>query len=170
MTFSARLHQGVQSTKNSQTFTGQVFRPVLQSQLLTHQRKVSGIVGCTSAGAVPGIQRSLRRAGSDLRCHGTCFAHQRQYQLATRLCSGRPFHRIVVSRPANQGDQQGDLMQFQFRQRSAEIELTGEAETVYCTLAILAEVDLVDVGIENIGFAVMQLQYQRHQCFAQLSR
>ena len=45
----------------------------------------------------------------------------------------------------------------------AEIELRRESDAVDRTVAVLAEVDLVQVGLEDLVLVVVQLEQHRHQ-------
>ena len=66
-------------------------------------------------------------------------------------------------------DEQRELVELELRQRLAEIELTRETEAVDRTRAVLAEIDLVHVGVQQVRFVVAHLQRDRHQRLAQLA-
>ena len=48
--------------------------------------------------------------------------------------------------------------------------MTGQPETMHCTIAILAEVDLVQIGLENFILFVVRFQHQRHDGLVELAR
>ena len=77
--------------------------------------------------------------------------------------------RIVVRRPAHHGHEQRDLRQIQLRQRLAEVELARETEPVHGTLAVLPEIDLVDVRVHQVRLGEVQLERKGHHRLAKLA-
>src|SRR5690606_11948475 len=55
------------------------------------------------------------------------------------------------------------MLDLQFTQRTTEEILAGQAETVDRASTILAKKHLVEVGLENFVFVVVQLEQDRHQ-------
>ena len=49
------------------------------------------------------------------------------------------------------------------RKRLAEIELARETEAVHCAVAVLAEIDLVDVRVHQVLLAEVELQQHGHE-------
>ena len=78
--------------------------------------------------------------------------------------------RIVIGRPLDHADQQGDLVQRQIGEIAAEVELAGQPEAMDGTQTILAEEDLIEVGLENLLLVVVQLQQHRHHRLGGLAR
>ena len=78
--------------------------------------------------------------------------------------------RIVHARPFDHADQGGEFVQFQPVQWAIEVEMAGQPETVDGTIGVLAEIDFVEVGFENLILAVVHLQQQRHQHLGGLAR
>ena len=77
--------------------------------------------------------------------------------------------RIVIRGAANHGHQQRELVQLELGQRFAEIELAREPEAVDRARAVLAEIDLVDVRVQQLALAVPHLEGHRHERFAELA-
>ncbi|MNZ42018.1 hypothetical protein D3C78_595840 [compost metagenome] len=167
--FGLHLQDRVEAGENAQAFFGQVFIAVVLAQLALDQVEEGreGAVG--QAAALGHAQRHL------LRCIDFCLAghallgHQVEHQVAAGQGAVRIATRVVVGRPLDHAHQQGDLVQFQLRQRLAEEELAGEAEAVHRTLAILADEHLVEVGLEDLALVVVQLQQHGHHRLGQLA-
>lgn len=60
-------------------------------------------------------------------------------------------------------------MQLKLGQRLTEVILTGQTKTMHCTVTILPQKHLVEIGFENFFLVVMQLQQYCHQCFIEFS-
>jgi hypothetical protein len=67
-------------------------------------------------------------------------------------------------------DQQRHLRQIELGERLAEVELAGKPEAVDGAVAVLAEEDLIDVGVHEIGLGEVRVERQRHHRLAQLAR
>ena len=76
--------------------------------------------------------------------------------------------RIVVSRSAHDRDEQRELVQVELRERLPEVELAREPEAVHRAVAVLAEIDLVDVGVHQVGLVVAKLERDGHEGFVSL--
>jgi len=90
-------------------------------------------------------------------------------QVTPRQRTVRVTPRVVIRRPLDHANQQGDLVQFQLRQRLAEEELAGQAEAMHGALAILADEYFVEVGLEDLALVVMHFQQHGHHRFSQLT-
>ena len=76
--------------------------------------------------------------------------------------------RVVIGRAVDQGDEEGDLLQLQVGERSGEIELAGQPEAMDRPFALLAEVDLIYIGVQQFILRIAQLQRYRHDGFLEL--
>ena len=92
-----------------------------------------------------------------------------EHEIAPRTRAHRMRERVVVRRSANDGDQQRDLGGIEFGKRFVEVELAAETEAVHCALAVLPEIDLVDVGVQQIGFLITRVENHRHRELFQLA-
>ncbi len=61
-------------------------------------------------------------------------------------------------------------MGHQLGQRLIEVELRPQAKTVHRPAAVLAQVHLVQIGLEDFTLAVVHLQQHRHEGFVDLAR
>ena len=77
--------------------------------------------------------------------------------------------RVVVRGTPHLGDEQRELVQLELGERFAEVELAREPEAVHCACAVLAEIDLVDVRVQQVVLVVAQLERHCHERFAQLA-
>ncbi|MNN09664.1 hypothetical protein D3C81_1225540 [compost metagenome] len=167
--FGLHLQDRVEAGEDAQAFFGQVFIAVVLAQLALDQVEEGRERAVGQAAALGHAQRHL------LRCIDFCLAghallgHQVEHQVAAGQGAVRVTPRVVVGRPLDHAHQQGDLVQFQLRQRLAEEELAGEAEAVHRTLAILADEHLVEVGLEDLALVVVQLQQHGHHRLGQLA-
>ena len=50
-----------------------------------------------------------------------------------------------------------------------KVKLRSQSKTVDRAVAVLAQIDLVQVGLQDIGFGVVNFKQQRHDCFVSLS-
>src|SRR4051794_23242438 len=76
---------------------------------------------------------------------------------------------IVIRRAARNRDQQRNLLQLQLGERLAEIKLAGQSEAVNRAIAVLTEIDLVDVRVHQIGFGKARIQNDRHERFLEFA-
>ncbi len=60
-------------------------------------------------------------------------------------------------------------MQAQFAQRPVEVEMRAEAEAVDRAIALLAEEDLIGVGLENLVLVIACVDDQGHQGLVELT-
>ncbi len=92
-----------------------------------------------------------------------------EHRVTARQGAFRVTARVVVAGALQQGHQGGELVGLQFFQGPPEIKLGAQPHAVDGALAVLAQVHLVEVGLENLLFAVVQLQQHRHRHFHQLA-
>ena len=76
---------------------------------------------------------------------------------------------VVVRRALYQADQQRGLCKREVLHFLAEIELRGQPDAVDGAVAVLAEIDLVEVRFEDFGLVVVQLQQHRHDELGELA-
>ena len=76
---------------------------------------------------------------------------------------------VVVRRALYQADQQRRLCEREVLHFLAKIELRGQPDAVDGAVAVLAEVDLVEVRFEDFGLVVVQLQQHRHDELGELA-
>ena len=95
--------------------------------------------------------------------------HELEHQVAPDSGAIRMPPGVVIRGPANNRHQQRHFRQVQLRQRLAEIKLAGQPEAVNGAVAVLAQEDLIDVGVHEIGLAEVRLERQGHGGFAQLA-
>jgi hypothetical protein len=96
--------------------------------------------------------------------------HALQHEIAPLARAIGVTARIVVRRASNLGDQQRELVQLELGERFAEVKLARESEAVNGASAILAQVDLVDVCVQQIALVVTDFERHGHERFAQLAR
>src|SRR5262245_17284598 len=77
--------------------------------------------------------------------------------------------RIVIRGSAYHGNQQRNLVQIELIERPAEIEPAGEAKSMYGTFSVLAEIDLIDIGVHEIRLVEAGLENYGHQRFLDLA-
>ena len=160
--FGGGLRHGIESGENIQAFGAQIVFAVIALELATHQIEKRRVRGSAHGGLFNHVQR--RGRGIRLlfgREHGE-LGHFIEHQIAARERALRVTARVVVTRPLDHGDQQRRLRQCQILERLAEVERTGEADTVDGAIAILAEIDFVEIGFEDIALVVVQFEQQRH--------
>ena len=95
--------------------------------------------------------------------------HALQHEVAPLARAIGVTARVVVRGTAHLGDEQRELVQLELCERLAEVELAREPEAVHCARAVLAEIDLVDVGVQQIALVVAHLERHGHERFAQLA-
>ena len=85
-------------------------------------------------------------------------------------CYLRVTARVIPAGPLEQCDQRGQVMRLQLFQRAPEQELGPQPHAMNGARAVLAEIDLIEIGLENFLLAVVQLQQDGHGHFQQLAR
>ena len=94
---------------------------------------------------------------------------QLQHQITAGLGPLREAPWVVIGGAFHQTDQQGDLIDIQLVDRNAEVEVGGEAETVDPLREVLPQIDLVEVGLQDLVLAVAIVDQHRHIGFLQFS-
>ena len=94
---------------------------------------------------------------------------QLQHQITAGLGPLREAPWVVIGGAFYQTDQQGDLIDIQLVDRNAEVEVGGEAETVDPLREVLPQIDLVEVGLEDLVLAVAIVDQHSHIGFLQFS-
>ena len=92
-----------------------------------------------------------------------------EHQVASRQRAFRRTSRIVVARPLDQTDEQGDIGGIKRLDFTTEIELGSRGESMHSLAALLAEKDLVDVGFEDAALVVAEFDQQGDQRFVDLA-
>src|SRR5262245_34552378 len=77
--------------------------------------------------------------------------------------------RIVKRGAADERDQGRDLRQVEFLHRAAEIEMAREPKSMNGPTAVLAEINLIQISLQDLGFRISRLQQQRDQRFVHFS-
>ena len=94
---------------------------------------------------------------------------QLEHQVAALERALRVPARVVVGRPADDRDHEGDLMKLELGEWLTEIELARETEAVHGALAVLPEIDLVDVGVHDVRLLEARLENHGHHCLLDLA-
>ncbi len=159
----ARLDQRIECRENPESFTGQILFAILCRQLTADQLQESRVRTGASRARVPDVQFTRGSFLSILVSQHTETRHQSQNQRAALDRALRIASRVVIGGAAHECNQQRDFVQLQFVQRLAEIELTGQAETMNGPVAVLAQVNFIDVGIQQIFLVEMCFENNRHE-------
>ena len=77
--------------------------------------------------------------------------------------------RVVVRGTTDNRHQRGELVRLELGKRPVEVKLGTKTEAVHGSHPILAEVDLVHVGVQQLLFVELELQDQGHGHFLELS-
>ena len=160
----ARIEAGV----NAQARLGEILLVIVAPQRAAHEIEIRRVVGARRAGG-----DAKRRAGRGSRLgrlDDALIGEDFQHQVAPCARALGMAARIVVGRPAHDRDQQRNLRQVELRERLAEVELAREPEAVDGAVAVLAEEDLIDIGVHEIGLGEVRIERHRHDRLAQLSR
>ena len=164
-----RLGQRVKRREDVQPAHLQLVGRVIARQLATHdvdeRRKIAG---GTVEPAGHGDRRGDRGVAAR-RVDQRRVGHHAENAVAPLAHALREPLRLVIRRPAHDRHQHRDLCGVQLAERAREIVLAGEPEAVDCARAILAEVDLVDVGGEDLVLRIAQLQQHGHDRLAELA-
>ena len=155
---------------DAQTVLAEYLRRVIPGQLATHQinKGGEGIQGRRAPGHH--FQAALLVALVGLVVERAFVPGHPQYGIAACLGALRVTARVVITGAFEQRHQGRQLVGFQLFQRAAKVELSAQAHAVDGAVAVLAQVHLVQIGLENLLLAVMQLEQHRHRHFHQLAR
>ncbi len=161
---STRLQAGV----DPQACLGQILLAIVASQHAAHEVEIARIVGADAA--CQNTQRFPGRGLCRLAAHDSLVRHELEHEVTSRLSTSRMTTGIVIGGSAHDRDHRCDFGQIQLRQRFAEIELARKPEAMHRPVAVLAEEDLVDVGVHEIGLAEMRLEREGHDGLLHLAR
>jgi len=147
----------------------QVLLPVVPTQLFAHQVQEGGKRG--DARGRPGAHAQGARlgAGEHVPLQPALGLEDVQHQVAPGLGALGAAPGIVEGRPAHQGHQQGDLFGMQLVQAPLEVELAGQTEAVDGPVAVLTQVDLVEIGLQDLVLLVAPFQQQGHDGLVELA-
>ena len=115
-------------------------------------------------------QIALRGGRAGIGRDDAAFGQERQDQIAPLAGALGKTPRVVIGGTAKCRDQQRYFMQLEIREALAEVEAAAEAEAMHGARAVLAEVNLVDVGRHELGLVVGQVEDHGHDRFARLAR
>ena len=90
-------------------------------------------------------------------------------QVATLQRTLRMAPRVVIRGPLHQTHQQRRFVQTQLPQWAVEIKMRAETEAMDRPPALLAEEDLVRIGLQDLVLAVARIHDQGHQCLVELA-
>ncbi len=164
-----QLRQHVQGGVNPQALLAQHVGRIITGQLTAHQinERREGVQ--RRRAARHHFQIPFAETPVLLIAQRALFQGHFEHRVATRQGTLRITARVVVAGALQQGHQGGELVGLQLFQRSPEIELGAQPHAVDGALAVLAQVHLVKIGLEDLLFAVVQLQQHRHRHFHQLA-
>ena len=158
----------VEAGVDAQAGLGQILIVVVPAQGAAHEIEIRGVI--RTRGPPRDSERPVRGGTRIGRGDDALLCHLAQHEVAPGQRALRMAPRIVVGRPAYDRHQQRCLRQIELRERLTEIELAREPETVDGAIAVLAEEDLVDVGIHEIGLGEVRIERHRHHGLTQLAR
>ncbi|MNQ37066.1 hypothetical protein D3C85_505990 [compost metagenome] len=96
--------------------------------------------------------------------------HQQfQHQIPARLGPLGEAPGIVIGGPLHHAHQQGHLIDVQLVDRDAEVEVGGEPEAIDPLREVLPQIDLVEVGLQDLVLAVAVVDQHRHIGFLRLA-
>ena len=151
---------------NLQAATFHILDPVVVRHFLQHAVDIER--NRTEAGALAKRlarqrrgQRFLIRPLIDL----LLLQHQAEHRRATLRGEIGPDERRVVVRTADQSRQQRGFRHVDFRHRLAEIEARCFADTENGDRAVAAEVDVVEIGLEDLALRIFRVEDDGHECF-----
>ena len=96
-------------------------------------------------------------------------SHLAQNQIPTLQRPLRFTARIIGGGPFEHPHQQGGLVEIKMACRLSEEKHAGQPETVNRSVAVLPQIDFVEVSFEDLLFVVMKLQQQGHHHFGELA-
>ena len=162
------LHAGVERREHLEARALEVARRVVGRELPAHECEERGL-----RRAAPRARQEVELAVLRALClrarHEAVVGHLAEHEVAALERALGMAAWVVVGRPADDGDEQRELVEVELVQRFAEIELAREPEAVHRAVAVLAEIDLVYVRLHEIVLVVAQLERQRHERLVQLA-
>ena len=164
------LYPGVQRCEYPQALTLQILQPVIALQLTASQfqkRRVFPLSGTISIGRLHRLSLRADALGSR---NDVVLGHQAQHQVAALFSPLRMPARIVIRRSFHQPHQHGYFTHLQFTQRLAEVKPRCQPETMNGAPPGLPQIHLVQIGLQNLILAVMQLQQHGHHGFLRFAQ
>ena len=161
--FGLALNRGREGGEDDETLGAQVFLAIIPLQLPPYQVGEGGI---DTRGPAALFANAQGRGLGDLglaKVDDPLVGHDVDHQI-TPL--GGPLGMtagIVKGGPLDERDQQGRLGNAQLPQFTVVVETAGEPEAMDGAAAVLAQVDLVGVGLQDIFLWIAQLQEDGHE-------
>ena len=168
--FGIRLRRGRHAGQDRQPGALQRALGVVPRQLAAHQIHVGReAVRRGHARRLRHAQRGRQRALVFCVVDQAGLVQLEQGVVATLFRPFRVAARVVVRRPLDHADQQGDLLGGQAVEVAAEPEFRARRHAMDGLAAALAQVDLVEVGLQDGALVVARLQDQREQDLVELA-
>src|SRR5271169_1598353 len=92
-----------------------------------------------------------------------------QHEVASGARAVRVFARIVIRRTLDQSNQQREFTDVELCERLGEVVLAAESETMYRALAVLAQIDLIEIRDQDVFVGKVRLEPQRHHSLGGLA-
>ena len=142
------LHRGIERRQHDEPRALEVVARIVGRELPAHEAQERRV---HRAAAVVADQAELLLGGvlDGVVARETFVGHALQHEVAPLECAVRVAARIVVGGAAHLCHEQRELVQLELRERLAEIELAREPEAVDRARAVLAQIDLVDVRVQQ---------------------
>ncbi len=103
------------------------------------------------------------------RLQAAVIHQQLEHQITARLGPLREAPGIVIGGALHHAHQQGHLIDVQLVDRNAEVEVGGEPEAIDPLGEVLPQIDLVEVGFQDLVLAVAIVDEHRHVGFLRLA-
>ena len=140
--------------EDDQALGAQVLLPVVAFELTAHQVGEGRIGAHRPAALLADAQGGRLGVLSLVRLDDALVGHDIDDQIAAFDGPLRVTPRVVVGGALDQGDEQGALGDAQFTQVAIEIEAAGETKTMDGAAAILAQIDLIGIGLQDIVLGI----------------
>ena len=140
--------------EDDQALGAQVLLPVVAFELTAHQVGEGRIGAHRPAALLADAQGGRLGVLSLVRLDDALVGHDIDDQIAAFDGPLRVTPRVVVGGALDQGDEQGALGDAQFTQVAIEIEAAGETKTMDSAAAILAQIDLIGIGLQDIVLGI----------------
>ncbi len=123
----------------------------------------------TTRSARRDTERFLLRREGVIRLHDTALPHELEHEVAPRARTIRMPARIVIRRTPHNRHEQRHFRQIELGQGLTEVELARQAKSMNRAVAVLAEENLVDVGVHQVRLAEIRIEGHRHDGLAHLA-
>ncbi len=157
-TLGGALHARVERSEDAQAFGAQVGFVVVAPQLTGHELHEGRVGRSAHRRLRVDPQRSGARLCVLLERDEALVSGLAQHQVAPLERALRVAVRVVDRRALHHADQQRAVGQRELLDRLAEIEQRGEPDAVDSAVPVLAEIDLVEIGLEDLVLVVVQLE------------